>query len=230
MFYDEKKTIESCEEEPSLIFDLIEEDHEELVDKILTKRIVNINTVNKEGNDILSHLLKKGWYELVLKHMKKKEWNVNHQNNEGNTFAHILVGKRYLEVMQIMKELFKNNNWIPNIRNKRKETILDCSIRHNSIYASKKILEEERFDNIDLISFKNFYESYIKNNEYGTYSKLTNLEVIVDNLVDKELLPRVEKLIFKISKNMDLIKAEVIQNETKVLDQIIYDSLKESIA
>ena len=37
MFYNELKTIKACEEDPSLIFDLIKEGHFELVDKILSK-------------------------------------------------------------------------------------------------------------------------------------------------------------------------------------------------
>ena len=229
MFYDEKRAIEACEEDPLLIFDLINEEHMELVDKIITKKIVDINTTDKDGNDVLSYLLKKGWYEQVLKYMKKKEWNINHQNNEGETFAHILVMKPYLEIMQIIKELLKNAKFIPNIRNKKGETILDKSIRNNYIYTTIKILEDERFNNIDLISFKNMYERYIKSNNYGIYSKVNNLEVIIDNLVDKDLLPKVEKLVNLITSNMKKIKEEVKHNELTSLDTLVYGVLEGNI-
>lgn len=228
MFYDERQAIEKCEEEPSQIFNLIDEGHLELVDKILRKRNTDINIVNKNEDDILSYLLKKNHYDLVLKHMKKKDWNVNHQNKDGDTFAHILVTKKYLEVIDIIKQIHKNKNFIPNIRNKNGETILDRSINNNYIYTTVKILEDERFNNIDLVSFKKLYEKYIRNDNYGVYSKMNNLEVIVDNLKDKELLPKLTKIINALTNNIEEIKQLVKNNDIKTLDNMIYGSLKEN--
>ena len=228
MFYNEKQAIEKCEEEPSQIFNLIDEGHLELVEKILRKKSTNINITNDKEEDILSYLLKKGHYSLVLKFMNKKDWDVNHQNIDGNTFAHILVNKKYLEVIDIIKNLLKNKNFIPNIRNKNGETILDISINNGYIYTTLKILEDNRFNNIDLISFKNLYETYIKSNNYGVYSKMNNLEVIVDNLKDKELLPKVNKIINSIANNIEEIKKLVKEDNIKILDNIIYGVLNEN--
>lgn len=228
MFYDERQAIEKCEEDPSQIFNLIDEGHLELVDKILRKRNTDINIVNENEDDILSYLLKKNHYDLVLKHMKKKDWNVNHQNKDGDTFAHILVTKKYLEVIDIIKQIHKNKNFIPNIRNKNGETILDRSINNNYIYTTVKILEDERFNNIDLVSFKKLYEKYIRNDNYGVYSKMNNLEVIVDNLKDKELLPKLTKIINALTNNIEEIKQLVKNNDIKTLDNMIYGSLKEN--
>lgn len=228
MFYDEKQAIEKVEDEPSQIFNLIDEGHLELVDKILRKKSTDINTVNDQEDDILSYLLKKNHYDLVLKHMKKKDWNVNHQNSDGNTFAHILVTKKYLEVIDIIKQLHKNKNFLPNIRNKQGETILDRSINNSYIYTTVKILEDERFNNIDLISFKNLYEKYIKNDNYGTYSKMNNLEVIVDNLKEKELLPKLTKIINSLTNNFEEVKKLVKTGDIKSLDNMIYGVLKEN--
>lgn len=228
MFYDEKQAIEKVEDEPSQIFNLIDEGHLELVDKILRKKSTDINTVNDQEDDILSYLLKKNHYDLVLKHMKKKDWNVNHQNSDGNTFAHILVTKKYLEVIDIIKQLHKNKNFLPNIRNKQGETILDRSINNNYIYTTVKILEDQRFNNIDLVSFKNLYENYIKNDNYGTYSKMNNLEVIVDNLKDKELLPKLTKIINSLTNNFEEVKKLVKLGDIKTLDNMIYGVLKEN--
>lgn len=228
MFYDERQAIEKCEEEPSQIFNLIDEGHLELVDKILRKRNTDINIVNENEDDILSYLLKKNHYDIVLKHMKKKDWNVNHQNKDGDTFAHILVTKKYLEVIDIIKQIHKNKNFIPNIRNKNGETILDRSINNNYIYTTVKILEDERFNNIDLVSFKKLYEKYIRNDNYGVYSKMNNLEVIVDNLKDKELLPKLTKIINALTNNIEEIKQLVKNNDIKTLDNMIYGSLKEN--
>lgn len=228
MFYDERQAIEKCEEEPLQIFNLIDEGHLELVDKILRKRNTDINLVNENEDDILSYLLKKGHYELVLKHMKKKNWNVNHQNKDGDTFAHILVTKKYLEVIDIIKEIHKNKSFIPNIRNKNGETILDKSINNNYIYTTVKILEDERFNNIDLVSFKNLYEKYIKNDNYGVYSKMNNLEVIVDNLKEKELLPKLNKIVNSLTNNIEEIKQLLKNNDIKTLDNIVYGVLQEN--
>ncbi len=228
MFYDEKQAIEKVEDEPSQIFNLIDEGHLELVDKILRKKSTDINTINDQEDDILSYLLKKNHYDLVLKHMKKKDWNVNHQNSDGNTFAHILVTKKYLEVIDIIKQLHKNKSFLPNIRNKQGQTILDRSINNNYIYTTVKILEDERFNNIDLVSFKNLYENYIKNDNYGTYSKMNNLEVIVDNLKDKELLPKLTKIINSLTNNFEEVKKLVKLGDIKTLDNMIYGVLKEN--
>mgnify|MGYP000599229874 CR=1 FL=1 len=42
--------------------------------------------------------------------------------------------KKYLDVMEIIKQLLKNIKFIPNIRNKKGQTILDKSINNNYIY------------------------------------------------------------------------------------------------
>ena len=228
MFYDEKQAIEKVEDEPSQIFNLIDEGHLELVDKILRKKSTDINLINDNEEDILSYLLKRNHYDLVLKHMKKKEWDVNHQDKNGNTFAHILVTKKYLEVIDIIKQLHKNKNFLPNIRNKQGETILDRSINNNYIYTTVKILEDQRFNNIDLVSFKNLYENYIKNDNYGTYSKMNNLEVIVDNLKEKELLPKLKKIINSLTNNFEEVKKLVKMGDIKTLDNMIYGVLTET--
>ncbi len=230
MFYSEEQAINACTEIPSRIFDLIREDHLELVDKILSKKIVPINTTNEKGNTVLMVLLKKKEYELVLKHMKNKEWDINHQNDNGDTFAHILATTDYIHAMNIIKGIMKNKKFIPNIKNNKGETILDRSIENSYIYTTVKILEDERFNNIDIVSFKHLYDTYINSNKYGKYTKLTNLEMIVDNLEDKLLLPRVKELIDMILKNFEVIKNEILNNGISYLDNIVSNTLNESRA
>ena len=105
MFYNETKTIELVEEDPSLVFDLIKGGHIEFVDMLLKKKIVDINTCDDAGNNILVRLLKCGAYDVVLNHMGNKNWDVNHQNMDGNTFAHVLVSINYVNVVDIIKNL-----------------------------------------------------------------------------------------------------------------------------
>lgn len=230
MFYDETKAIKACEEDPVLIFELMKEGHMELVDKLLTKKKVSVNTCDEQGNDVLSKLLKLKQYDLVLKHMKKKDWNVNHQNQDGNTFAHILAPIHYVHVLGIINQLKKNKQFIPNIKNNKGETILDKSINDHYIYTTVKILEDSRFTNIDIVSFKNLYDTYIKSNHYGRYSKLNNLEVILDSLEEKQLLPRMEKLLQFISYNLETIKEQLLANKSEYIDSIINLLLEESVA
>ena len=195
MFYDEERAIDACCDEPSLVFELIKEEHFETVDKLLSKHKIDINVCDENGNDILTRLLKKGQYDLVLKYMKSAKWDVNHQNSDGNTFAHILVLIDYKNVIEIIKQLKKNKKFLPNIKNNKNETILDRSIKSNYLYTSVKILEDKRFNSIDIASFKKFYDTYINTKKYGKYTKLANLEIIMDSLEEKDLVPRMAKLV-----------------------------------
>lgn len=231
MFYNETKTIELVEGDPSLVFELIKEDHLELVDKLLKKKIVDINICDDAGNNILVRLLKHGAYDLVLEHMGNKDWDINHQNYDGNTFAHYLASINYVNIVEIITKLKRNKKFLPNIKNNKGETILDKSINDNYIYTTVKILEDARFNNIDIMSFKNLYDTYIKSNKYGKYSKLTNLEMIIENLEEKKLLPRMEKLILFIKSNFDIIKQEVLSNQRSIcMDNIINNVLQENNA
>jgi hypothetical protein len=231
MFYDVDKTMRAVEEEPSLIFELIKEGHIDLVDKLLKRKKVDINTCDDAGNSVLVRLLRHGDYDVVLNHMGNKDWDVNHQNLDGNTFAHYLVSINYVNVMEIIKKLTRNKDFLPNIKNNKGETILDKSINDNYIYTTVKILEDSRFDNIDVVSFKNLYDTYIKSNRYGKYSKINNLEVILDSLTDKDLLPRMKKLVGFIQNNFDKIKEEVLTSQKSVyMDSIINRVLKEDNA
>lgn len=231
MFYDVDQAMRAVEEEPSLIFELIKEGHIDLVDRLLKRKKVDINTCDDAGNSVLVRLLRHGDYDVVLNHMGNKDWDVNHQNLDGNTFAHYLVSINYVNVMEIIKKLTRNKDFLPNIKNNKGETILDKSINDNYIYTTVKILEDSRFDNIDVVSFKNLYDTYIKSNRYGKYSKINNLEVILDSLTDKNLLPRMKKLVSFIQNNFDKIKEEVLTSQKSVyMDSIINRVLKEDNA
>ena len=225
MFYDEKQAIELCEDDPSLTFTLIDEGHLDLFEKLMDRNKIDVNTSNEHGDSIIMYLFKKGKYDLVLKLMRKRSFDVNHQNKEGNTLAHLVVTRNYLDVKDIINALASNKRFTPNTRNNKGETLLDTSMAADNVYATMKILEDERFNNIDLVSFKHLYDNYIKSNEYGAYSKMTNLEVIVDNLKEKELLPRVKKVIETIIKNFEEIKRLIKENNIKAVDKILYKQL-----
>ena len=225
MFYDETKTINACEADPSLIFELLKEEHISLLDKIISKKTFDINVTDEDGNSIITKLLKRGQFELVLKHMKNKNWDVNHQNNDGDTFAHVLLSMKSLSTIDIYKELRKNKKFIPNIRNNKGETILDKSIQNGNTFITSKILEDDRFNEVGVHSFKKFYDTYIKTSNYGKYTRLNNLEMIIDNLEDKEVSPRVKEIINYIKENFEAIKEEVINNKTRRMDSYLKEAL-----
>ena len=155
-----------------------------------------------------------------------KELDINHQNYEGNTFAHLLVSINYVNVLEIIKALVKNKQFLPNIKNNKGETILDKSINDNYIYTTVKILEDKRFNNIDIVSFKNLYETYIETNKYGKYTKLNNLEIILDSLDEKTLMPSMERLITLIKENFEYIKQRLINNKTTGINDFINDVIQ----
>ncbi len=227
MFYSIMQAENLCEEDPSLIFSLIKENDMEVVNKIISKEGFNFNTLDEEGNNVIMYLLKNKQYDLVLKYIDKV--NINHQNNDGDTLAHLLVLMNYVDVKEIIEYVFNNKDFIPNIKNKFGETILDKSIKNNYLYASIKILEDKRFNSIDVYSFKHLYETYIKSNNYGKYSKLSNLEIILDNLETKPLLPRMQYLLNLIKKNKKNIENDFNVSKTDSLDNIIDKVIMEAV-
>ena len=221
MFYNTEKTIQRLEEEPSLIFDLIAEGHYELVDRLLLKRRIDINLCDAQGNSVLMQLLKHKQYALVLKYIKREEVDINHQNSIGDTIAHIVSTIDYKYVRGIIKEIKRKKNFLPNIKNNENETILDKAVKNDYVYTAMKILEDKRFTNIDIISFKHLYEAFVKGKQYGKYTRYTNLEIIVDNLEKKVLLPKVKELISFFEDNKDIIKEDILGNRTYQMDKMI---------
>lgn len=221
MFYNELKAIMACEEDPSLIFELIKEGHMDVVDKVLFKKKVDLNLTDEDGNSIVMRLLKAKQYRLVLKYIKKENWNVNHQNKVGDTFSHILCTMDYKYVMDIIKEVKRNKAFDPNIKNNKGQTILDKAIENNYMYTTQKVLEDKRFTDIDIMSFKNLYETFIKTNEYGRYTKLTNLEVVMKNIEKKPLLPKMQKLLNYVNNNLKVIEEEILSNASVQMDHFI---------
>ena len=230
MFYDESQALRACEEEPSLIFELIKEGYFDLVDELISKNKVDINTVDVAGNDVCYRLLKAKQYDLVMKFIRKRSWNVNHQNLDGNTIGHLLVRDTSISALKILESLMKSKRFLLNIKNNRGKTMLDVAIEVQNTMPALKILEEKRFNNIDVLSFKHLYKLCIKNSYYGKYSKLTNLESIIDSLEKKDGLgTSMNILVERIVDNMEVIKHEIVKNKYSLLDKMINTSLKESV-
>ena len=230
MFYDEQQAFDACSEDPLLIFTLIKLGHFEVVEALLEKNKVDVNLCDSVGNDVVVRLLKAKQYELVLKLMKKRSWDVNHQNVDGDTFGHILALDNSVSALTLVAQLTKKKNYLPNIRNNKGETIFDRAVNNNYMMTAFKILEDKRFNNISVLSFKRLCHASIKNVYYGKYSKLNNLEVIVGSLEKKELVPSMQNLVNKINDNLDEIKSELTGNSYSVLEGIIDSSLEEVTA
>ena len=225
MFYNLEKTMIACTEDPSLIFDLIKEGHFGVVDKLLSRKKVDINTCDSDGNNILMVLLKEKEFKLVLKYIKRPELDINHQNNKGDTISHIVATINYKYVMDIVKQIKRNKELIPNIKNKNNETALDKATENNSIYTSFKILEDKRFTNIDVISFKHLYEKFVKNKQYGKYTRFNNLEIIIDRLEQKPLRPKLKRIIKYFEDNKNIIKDSILNNKSKNIDKFLNNLL-----
>lgn len=226
MNVDKQQLYNDCLDEPSLIFNLIKNGIFEVVEELIDNNKINVNMVDSVGNDIVMRLLKAKQYQLVIKLMKKRNWDVNHQNIEGNTLGHILARDNGVMALKIVEELVHKKNYLPNIRNKRGETALDRAINNNYLSTAFKFLEDKRFDSINLMSFKNLIDACIKNNYYGKYSKLNNLKIIIESLEQKNLVPSLKKIVDEITANIDLIKNELMNNKSSILESIVYNELE----
>ena len=228
MFYDEEQAYKACEEEPALVFELIKEGHMDLVDKLLKLKKVSLNEIDEDGNTVLMKLLKVKQYNLVEKYINNRDYDINHQNKDGNTLVHLLASKDYLHVASIIKKLKRNKEANPNIRNNDGKTALDIAIKTDNLCITLKLIEDKRFNNIDIVSFTNLYNKFIKSEKIGKYTKLTNLETIVKELSKKpKLLPRMEELVELIKKNFEIIKKEIMSNKLTFIDTIVNSVLVE---
>ena len=229
MFYDVMKAIESCDEEPSLIFEAIRMNYRDVYEVVLEKEGFDLNLCDEDGLNVLMRLLKNKDYDLVSKYIDRPDFDINHQNNDGDTLAHLLVMINYVDIKEVLDKLLNRADFIPNIKNNKNETILDKSINNHYIYTTVKILEDKRFNNIGLYSFKHLYETYIKSSNYGTYSKLNNFEIIFNNLKKKELMPTMSKLVSLLKKEEKEIKSDFEKSKTECLDTIINHLIEETI-
>lgn len=202
------------------IFTLIKNNDYDKIEELIEEGKVDVNSCDGIGNNVLMKLLKLKKYDLVLLLMKKRNWNVNKQNYEGDTFGHILAQDNSMGAIKIMDELKKNKNYLPNIKNKKGQTALDKAINNNYLAYAFKILEDERFDCIDAKSFKNLFSMCI-NKDYGKYSIITNLETILSSLENKSLNGSLNMIIFELKKNFNLIKKEILSNDSHILKEIV---------
>ncbi len=229
MFYDVGQAVSLCCNDNSLIFKLIKEDEKSVVKRVLEEPHFNYNLCDNNGNSLIMCLLKGKYYDEVLKILDNPKVDINHQNNDGDTFAHILVMINYLDVKEIIEKLLKRVEFMPNIKNNKGETILDKSINNNYIYTTAKILSDRRFNNINMVSFKNLYDTYIKSNNYGKYSKIDNLTLIVNNLQRKDLNDNLALLMRLFRRNRKVIYEEITNSDTSRMDFLIDYVVKEMI-
>ena len=215
------ETMMQVKEDPALIFTLIKQGEFEKVEELIFNHDINVNTTDGVGNDIVARLLKARQYDLVLELMKKKNWDVNHQNDEGNTFGHILANDDSPMTVKLMEQLTKKKNYMPNIKNHKGETAMDIALSNNFLCTAFKLLEDKRFDDINIFSFKQLFDASIKNEVYGKYSKITNFELIVGNLEKKELDSNMKELVNSINDNRDAIKRDFMRNRSVLLENII---------
>ena len=61
----------------------------------------------------------------------------------------------------------------------------------------------------------------IENKDYGKYSKIDNLEIIVDSLEKKDLSEAMRDLINCIIENLDRIKNDIMNNRYYTIESII---------
>lgn len=135
-----------CKRNPKIIFELINEKYTEVVGEILDSNRDIINLCDDNGNSVMMNLLTKREYDLVLKCVKYRNWDINYRNNDGNTFTHLLVTHDYLKIAKILDIVKNNKRFIPNIKNKKKETILDMAIKSEKLCGTRQRPKSRRPD------------------------------------------------------------------------------------
>ncbi|MBR3211410.1 MAG: hypothetical protein IKF71_05700 [Bacilli bacterium] len=204
-----------------MVFKMINKGHFEIVEQLVEENSVDVNLVDSVGNDLVTRLLKARQYDLVVHLMKKRNWNVNHKNMEGNTFGHVLAKDNSICAIKVVEQLNRKKNYSPNLKHNKGETILDRALSCNYLCTAIKFIEDKRFTSIDISTFKALCKSLIKSREYGKYTKINTLEILVDNLEKKELEPSLSRLIEKIRENMDMIKRDIMNNDCRLLEYLI---------
>lgn len=227
MFYSVEQASVMCADDPSLSFQVLKTNDKEVIEKVIDTIDFDFNIVDEFGNNIVMCLLKNKYYDLVLKYIDKID--INHQNNDGDTIMHMLSTINYLNVREIIDYIFSKSEINLNLKNNQGETILDKSINNGYLYTTIKILENEKFELIDVYSFKKLYDTYIKSDNYGKYSKLNNLEIIINSIENKKLIPKMRKLVYLIENNKDSIEDEFNKSKTSKIDKLINRVIKEVI-
>ena len=218
------QAIKAAEEDPSIIFELIKTDNDELLNHMLDESLIDVNLVSSNNDSLAIKLLKSAKYELVLKVIKNKNWNVNYQNDDKETFGHILAKINNVAVVPLFKELKKNKNFDINLRNKDDKTIFDISVESHNSYVSTKIIEDERFNNINIFEFLKFYETYIDTNEYGKYSKINMIESIL-TMDGRYVNTRMQELLNHLKDNVKTIKKDIENDDYNLLKSIIKECI-----
>lgn len=216
-----QEMIQACNDDPTYIFTLIKHGESEVIEEVLHKNIVKVNQVDSVGNDVITRLLKAKQYDLVIEFMKKRNWDVNHKNIDGDTFGHILALDSSLQAVEVVKQLTKKKNYDPNEKNNKGETIFDRAMSNNYLCTVFRILEDRRFNDIDVFSFKHLFNLTIKTKLYGKYTKIANLEIIVDSLIKKDLDSSMTKLIESIKENIKYIKQDILNDNPNKLESLI---------
>ena len=200
---------------------MIKHGESEVIEEVLHKNIVKVNQVDSVGNDVITRLLKAKQYDLVIEFMKKRNWDVNHKNIDGDTFGHILALDSSLQAVEVVKQLTKKKNYDPNEKNNKGETIFDRAMSNNYLCTVFRILEDRRFNDIDVFSFKHLFNLTIKTKLYGKYTKIANLDIIVDSLIKKDLDSSMTKLIESIKENIKYIKQDILNDNPNKLESLI---------
>lgn len=214
---DEQQIINDYLDDSSLIFKYINMGYYEIINKLIDENKVDANLEDNLGNDVVTRLLKAKQYDLVIKLMKKKNWDVNHKNIDGDTFGHVLASDNSPSAVKVIECLNKKKNYSPNIKNNKGETIFDRAVKSNYLLTALKVLEDKRFDAIRLDSFKRLFNIIFKNREYGKYTRINTLEIIVGKLEKRDLDPTIGNIVESIIDNMEKIKNDILNNDSRLL-------------
>ncbi len=206
---------------PTDIFYLIRTGKKKEINDLIDSNGFDVNQKDTIGNDVVSRLVLDGFYEEALKLVNKKTWNINNININGDSIIHILGLKNNLGSMKVFNEIIKKKKLDLNIVNNNNLRSIDITISNNNLYMTLNILKKSDLNNMDEDLLKKIFNKFIYNDSYGKYSKISNLETIIDSFNHKKLSYKIRRIINKIRDNFNLIKENIMNNNINIINTIM---------
>ena len=206
---------------PTDIFYLIRTGKKKEINDLIDSNGFDVNQKDTIGNDVVSRLVLDGFYEEALKLVNKKSWNINNININGDSIIHILGLKNNLGSMKVFNEIIKKKKLDLNIVNNNNLRSIDITISNNNLYMTLNILKKSDLNNMDEDLLKKIFNKFIYNDSYGKYSKISNLETIIDSFNHKKLSYKIRRIINKIRDNFNLIKENIMNNNINIINTIM---------
>lgn len=224
MFYNEESATRTCEDIPLTSFEVIKNGYGYILFDLIKNKALDINLEDENKNNILMSLAINKDFETLLKLINNKDFDINKQNEDGDTLSHLILKSTGIKILEIYKNIKKKEDFNPHIKNKKGEGLIDIAIKTNSLRNIINVITDNKYCCMNINSFANIYENYLKSKSFGFYTKIDILDAILKIDIKKMDL-EFKKLIISLKENYELIKEELSKGKTTTLENIVLKAL-----